>query len=449
MLRSGASAVFPLPLSPLELAFLAADVPRYPMQFQLRLQFRGELEREDWMIACRETLCRHPLLTATIRPRAAGGWEWVVDPDRAPALEWVESPAAADQSPLDLQCEPGLRISITLNSDGFALQLQVHHATCDALGSLQFLAEVRERYLARVQGRAPNLPALEERRLLRRADFGLTRWGWCLRWPQDSLGLLGLWEYRFHQPSALGEARDLPGLNGKEPRLRSSDASLTLTQSQTGQLRDRAPAASVTLNDLLVTALFETLHMTLLSAGRRDADNVLRVTIPTNLRQPEDLATPAANIVSLVFLDRRPGRFRCPQALLRSVHREMWICKLWKAGITLVRILCWQLWFNGGTLPPPREDRCLSTAVLSNLAEPWKSVGWMGTADPEDPLPLQQVQFAPPVSALTAAAIGVVTWNQRLTITLNHDRRRLSDDEAASLLQRFTEHLTAWITLPL
>ena len=440
--------LFPLPLNPLELAFLSVDLPQYPMQFELCWHVTRELDFATWLEACRAAVRRHPLFAATIGTGRSGQREWLAPTSYEPTVHQVESSNSVDHSPLDPHRAPGFRISVLSGEQGFQIWLHVHHTVSDALGAVQVLADIREHYFALMDDRPPELSPLDEFRLRGRTRFGLSSWGWCRRWPQDSLGLLGLYEYLFHRPVALGAIltiKEAPHVIESPPQ---TNLNTTLTAENTRRLSARARAEGVTVNDLLLTAGFLALHDTLTVNQPESADAVVRIMIPTNLRLPSDSATPAANIVSSVFLDRRPGRFHNSLALLRSVHREMRLCKVWKAGITLFRILSLKLWLSRGELPPPRLDRCLTTAVLSNLGkirtvacDPLKSEG-------EQEPTVERLEFAPPIAPMTAVAWGVVTWNERLSLTLNFDRQRLSPADAVAIQRRFELRLEEWLSTP-
>jgi hypothetical protein len=320
--------------------------------------------------------------------------------------------------------------------------LQVHHACCDAAGALQFLADLCELYAADRERRCPELPNVQPLRLQHRHFCGVSRLEWCLRAPQDGLALLGLYEYWFHRPVPLGTDIATDAAVGAPP------LSVTLSEPMTRALRNFARTARVTLNDLLVTTWFETLHASLQAAGRADADAWLRIVIPVNLRRSSDRSLPAANRVSLIYLDRRPLCFRTPQALLRSVHRELWWCKLWKAGLSFLRILLWRQRLCGVWRSHGFRERCLATAILSNLGETWERLTQEEGSGGRRLPGVSRLEFAPPLAPLVSAALGVSTVQGRMTITLNYDDRRLTMVEAEALLHGYERRLLEWLTIP-
>jgi len=53
------------------------------------------------------------------------------------------------------------------------------------------------------------------------------------------------------------------------------------------------------------------------------ADGWLRFSVPINLREAKDRRLPAANVMSMVFLDRRRAQIADPDRLLASIHHDL------------------------------------------------------------------------------------------------------------------------------
>ena len=99
-------------------------------------------------------------------------------------------------------------------------------------------------------------------------------------------------------------------------------------------MRQRARGLGATLNDLLITEFF-------LAIDRWNRDygsgtQRVRVSMPVNLREGA-LRLPAANIVSMCFLNRSPKVLRDPRALLDSVRKETAYIRKHRMRLTLVR----------------------------------------------------------------------------------------------------------------
>ena len=72
------------------------------------------------------------------------------------------------------------------------------------------------------------------------------------------------------------------------------------------------------INDLLARDLFLAIDRWRRNANVSAGDDWLRMMIPMNMRRPSDALMPAADVVSTVFLDRRPRDFANPGSLLRA-----------------------------------------------------------------------------------------------------------------------------------
>ena len=438
----------PLRLTPWESLALAVDQPAYPMQFRLRAIFAGEMERHAWSEALRSALLRHPLLCARLEQPKEGGPVWKSVPVDELPVTWIDDESFAGRAPIDLSREIGARLQMVQSDvqQSVAL-LDVHHACCDALGALQFLHDASWIYAHRHHATPPSLPETIPSRLNRRSWYGRTWWEWLRRLPQDSLALLGFYEFWFHRPMALGQPRQADHSEAPPAVPGVADPVVHLPARVTGDLRARARSSGVTLNDLLATALFEVLDETLVDAAVRKTGNVIRLTMPVSLRRPDDQTIPAANWVSLFYLDRQPGRSRSPQALLRSVHWEMALCKAWNAGLTMIRFLGLRHLLTRQHPAHGRRDSCLSTAVMSNLCELSSVWDWPASGSP---LVWQLIglEFSPPILPLTAVALGVVTVRGQMSVTLNYDRTRLTDVAAQAFLERYRDRLLEWVRIP-
>ncbi len=154
---------------------------------------------------------------------------------------------------------------------------------------------------------------------------------------------------------------------------------------------------------------------------------------------------PAANVVSLVFLDRRVGRFSSPDALARSVNRQMDYRKKWRMGLTLIHSVRLIRAAFGGIRKLIPLDWCLATAVMSNMGEPMRHTilprrdGLVVAGN----MTLEQIEALPPIRPLTCAAFGVVFYAGRLTVSLNYDRQRFTAEDGRDLLESFARRIRA------
>ncbi len=431
--------MFPLPLTPFEAKFVELAPPGGRIDLILRAEFDQPLSRGTWEQACRTVLPRHPLLQATIRPTTNGGWEWVAPREPGePPLFWDQDLAAPP--PIDLQREPGCRILVRPTEATAVVELWIHHACCDAMAAWRVLGELLVSYAAELAGHAANLSQPEPRRLATRASYGLSRWAWLARIPLDLCAVLGLYEYLCHRPATWGRpSTEFPSQAENDvPAMQS----IRLTPDETACVIEQARHRGVTVNDLLLTAYFQALYAVLVAEERSDPAAVLRLLIPINMRRPADRDTPAANVVSLIFLDRRPGRFRTAERLLRGVHREMAFCKWWGAGLTWLRLLAMgQRRKLRGRRPVSTNAGDGATGVLSNLGDltRQRSDAWPVEAFRS----LKHVAFVPPTVPGAAVTCGVTTWRGALSLSLRHDAARLDHTTASRVLTLLRERLLA------
>ena len=125
---------------------------------------------------------------------------------------------------------------------------------------------------------------------------------------------------------------------------------------------------------------------------------------------PEDAdrRMPAANVVSMVFLDRTPAQIADPADLLRSIHAEMDLIRRRQLGLIFIFVALDPAGTAGRTGKVGQQGRCEATCVLSNL----------GRAMADSPLPrrnekivagnvvLDGIDFFAPVRDGTAVSRG-------------------------------------------
>jgi len=198
----------------------------------------------------------------------------------------------------------------------------------------------------------------------------------------------------------------------------------------------------VTTNDLLARDVFLSLGDTRRRLGI-DLGGWCRLTVPVNLRTLADRRLPAANVASMVFLDRRAPDLGDPQRLLQSIHEEMALIKRLHLGLTFVLSVQLCRWLPGGLERMTRARRCAATGILTNMGAPLNCC----------PLPrrqgrlavggavLQGVDVLAPLRPLTCAAWAVMVYAGCLHITLHYDARVLTATDARALLDDFTARL--------
>ena len=447
--------ILPLPLVPFEEYMLLDDRPAYPMDFFFRLRFSGRFDRSTLDSAFDVATARHPLLAAMVR-RGGRRFEWVPAGELSPKVCWATMPPGNTCPPaarIDLTRGSGLRATVlcAAGSEGRCgggsttdLLLQFHHSCCDGIGAFQFIQDLLVGYAVATQseGRVTMPCPLEEQRLRERGKFGLTRWRLLRMAHRQAVGLLGASQFLFRRPVPVTPHEPEPA-DGPPPQAFPSAHTRRFDESDTTALRTVARAAGSTVNDLLARDLFLALGDWRTQRSVGSAADWLRLSVPMNLRRKGDENLPAANVVSMVFLDRRLSDFSDPGHLLDGIHGEMQQIKRLQLGLTFVLSLQVCRAVPGGLARMVRADRCDATCVFTNL----------GHVLTHAPLPrrgqrivagdvvLEDIEFLAPIRPYTCAAFAAFNYAGRLCVTLHYDPRPLTDADAEALLDGFLQRV--------
>ncbi len=332
----------PLPLTAFEEYMLRDDRPTFPMSIVARLRFSGRLERDAAAVAWRQVLARQPLLRAIVVNRGRRRPQWIASA-ALPPLQWVND-ALRDRlppmQPIDLTREPGLRGWVSANAQQSTMVLQMHHAVCDGKGVLQVIDDFLRSYV-RASDRSRcriELAPRDEALLAKRGNFGLTAGKLLKILPAQLSGLIGAGHFLLRKPvPLLANERSLEhSLAGRAPDPFPAVRTGRLEAECLKRLSAAAADQRVTVNDWLLRDFF-------LAVGdfRRRHDvpskkDWVRISVPVNLRQPGDERMPAANIVSMVFLDRNAPQCADPSKLLHGIHDEVALIRRRRLGLTFI-----------------------------------------------------------------------------------------------------------------
>jgi hypothetical protein len=435
--------IFPLPLSPFEESLWLDDCPAFPWNIVVRLRFSGRLGREALRSAVAAAIARHPLLAANVGRDAAGRPAWV--PARQPGPEIAWSPLADDgRLPaiprIDACRDFPARFWAAEGGDRSELVAHLCHACVDGLGAIQFLGDLLLAYTAAVCGpsAAPPMPPVDENLLPRRGKYGLTAERLLRLSPKLAIGLLGARKFAMRKAMPLLPHAPIPA---DSPLPEGYPATLvhTFSVAETAAMLAAARRQQVTLNDHLACGWFTAMNGWQRSRGLSDDDRWLRLMVPMSLRGADDREMPAANIMSTVFLDRRPAHVDDPGRLLRGIHEEMALIKRNNLGLIFVLGLGVCRRMPGGIERMVHRQPSLATAILTNLNRPLEPL----------PLPredakivagnvvLQGCELFPAIRPGTCAAVGLLSYAGRLGLCLHYDARVLDLAQATDLLGRF------------
>jgi hypothetical protein len=219
------------------------------------------------------------------------------------------------------------------------------------------------------------------------------------------------------------------------------------SEVETRELRNRAKAQQVTLNDLLLRDLFLALDHWNRQHGASDR-GWLQINMPTSLRRGRiDDDMPAANVIGYAFLARRPRDCRAPETLLQGLASDTKAIRAWGLGNFFLdgvrkaaRWLPLMRWFA-------RPGRCLATAVFSNLGDPQRrmnarlprSNGRLRAGE----LVMQRLTGVPPLRSGTRLSCLASTCGAELTLSLALDAHFFSPAEAQSFLAGWVQQINA------
>ena len=365
----GKHDLFPLPLAPFEAMAQYDNWPGYPMTCGAVFHFQGQIHRSKLETAVRIANQRHPLLEAVLSGKGRK-LAWV--PGGRP-LEpvWLGDAEPDDfnvSRPYDLRKESGARIWVQQRGDRARIFTEFHHATCDGAGGLSYMEDVLSLYSQFVlDGRCDTtqLPPSDPSLLLERGSFELRNRYNPFSFIKASLACSELL-VRTPVPLATSQTRLVPTVPTSRFVTRRYQAN-TL-----GQLRSRAVASGVSLNEFLLARLMSTI-----SHWNRDQgadDGLMRILVPVNLRNRRDLAMPTANRIGYGFVGRRTDRFRSEHAeseqqtlrIIGEQHsamlRSQMPTRLLQKFALMQQTGTWPIVFS--------KNRCLATAVFSNLGDP-------------------------------------------------------------------------------
>jgi hypothetical protein len=167
--------------------------------------------------------------------------------------------------------------------------------------------------------------------------------------------------------------------------------------------------------------------------------------MPINLRQPSEDRMPAANVVSMVFLDRNADQCANRVKLLQSVHDEIDLIRRRKLGYTFIWSLHAMRALLGGLAGRVGNGHCEATCVVTNLGRALadstlpKRGGKLVAAK----LLLEDVEVFAPIREGTAAAIGFVFYAGGLNICLQYDGRCMTAAQSEDLLSTYLQTIRA------
>jgi hypothetical protein len=283
---------------------------------------------------------------------------------------------------------------------------------------------------------------LEPQRLKLRQDFGIDNRSLYRRLADSLIGVREGLRFFAEAPRPLPSCTDSSG--DAAPCTDVGFVSQALPEDVTAGVRLAAGKSGATINDLLLRDLFLALRGWSRAAGDDPGRRRLRILMPQNLRQRDDRAMPAANVMSFAFLTRRADACDRADELLASIRRETELIRRYRLSLYVLGSLGWtQSTGCFGWLM--RRPVCFATAVLTNLGDPTRrfvarfprSRSGLAVGN----LVFEQITGGPPVRPLTKAAFSIFNSARSISVSLKCDPHCYSALDTQRLLGQYVAQL--------
>ena len=416
----------------------------FPANCFLKLHFTGCLDRDAFQTAVNSVVSRHPLLYSSV-VRDGRRFFWEAGECR-PRIEWQDASNNSMRrvDPLQLDIEHGLRIFVRLMERKSEVLIQFHHACCDGIGIYQLARELMIAYAKAYTGCSGwKLPVLDDDLLEKRELTGLAGLQKAKLVIQQAARLPSVVNFFARTPKQVAPHAPCD-FDDQPPCVEPSIRSVQFDQPTSLALKSSL-SANATLNDVLMRDLFLAIHSFRRAEGFGNQFDWLRLMVPTSHRRPEQYRLSAANVIGSVFVERRGVGMKDEEQLLRGIHLEMETVKRLRLGYLFNLSLMAQRRLPGGLRKMARPQRCQVSAVFTNIGRVFNG----------GPLPkvkgrwqcgnvlLESTEAAAPVARNVATAFGATWYANRLSITLHHDPRAMSQPMAERLLMHFRRQVLA------
>lgn len=425
------------------------DRPAHPMTYVIQMDFSGCVDRPAFEAALAEGLARHPLLAAIVQPAKRNRPCWVLAKDPMPPIDWADESAPIEcpgAEGIDITRQPGLRMWVRQGDDSTRIILQLHHASSDGIGVYRFIGDVLALYGRRMSPDDDRYqPGPLDPQLLRTRKNGtinLARGGKAMQVARAAIGdaavMFAKRAVPLHPPAdykpARGWVAPFPGIE-----------SIRFTPDQYKQLRLATVERGVTVNDLLLGELFQTMRQWNEQNSGRRSGRRLSIMMPIDLRGGEHLEMPAANMTGYTFITRKPGELDKPDELLRGIRHETALIKHERRGTRFVDMVAAALSIRGLLPLALSSSYCMATAVLSNVGDPARR--WTARLPRDNGrvvagnLVMEDLTGVPPLRPNTRATVSAFTYRRGLTISLRCDPCRFRPEDTRELLTQYANRL--------
>lgn len=431
------------PLTPFEEYLLEENRPDFPCWIIVKFHFSGKFDAPVMQAALEQTLARNPLLRSVVK-RQGRRLFWQEMPGWKLPIEWLSGPLPGSWPKwrdLNLFQEPGFRLLIVDLEAGTEMIFHVHHAICDGKALRDVLYDLLNFYSIAKDHPVP-IPEFKPEIFPNRNRLGGTLIERLKAIPSQVIGMrLSL---RFIKkkvtplaPTAIKPIQ--PSLPPEYPAL----VSRRLPEALFRKVRDEAMKLKVTVNDLFIRDLFFSLGEWWDWKNKGSPDDWVRVVLPVDMRKPVDRFLSAANITSIVSLDRRMRSLGNRERLLTRAHEDMGWVKHRGLRFTFWTLLSFCRLASNGIWRYSQRPVCQGTIIFANhcqlitrspLRNKQRKLEVPGAV-------LEDLTMISPIRPGTTAALVIGTYAGNLLADLHYDPRFHSEAEADRLLQIFIDQL--------
>ncbi len=453
MLKKDHPNVLPLHLTPIDSYFLADDQPRYPMTSIIRLKFSGRMHAKAFDTALFAAIERHPLIGAVVRPAKRGMLCWVKDSQLRPWVDWgpIDRPIQfPTEESIDLSKECGLRFWIRVDETQTVMTMQVHHACTDGTGVYRFLGDLLALYGQQTrasQDEMPELAEIDPRQLRHRR----TRFSELFASVKTSEflknGVSQTWDIFGRRIVPLA----IPSGTSTDGKIKSPFPGVTsyqFSKDEHKKLRAVAAEYGAMLNDLLLAEMFRTILRWNQMHGKHQA-GLLRLMMPSDLREQQDYPMPATNMTAYTFITRHSSACQEMRELMKGIREETSRIKHEQLGKRFMDTLQFADYAPSILKFLLRRKRCITTVILSNVGDPSRrftaSLPRQSGRIVSGNLVLEDVSGVPPLRAQSHATLAVFSYQRKLTISVRCDPYQFSPQDSQKFMQMYADGLRAHI----
>lgn len=438
------------------------------IEFAVRLCSTGTVDVERFNTAIVNALKQQPLLqaNATIGATHSSSY-WRPASNLTPVIKWINGipadgrAATDDFQPIDLKNEIGFRFYGWQFSVDAQPQVEMRfvfqHACCDGKGAIHFIEDVLCQYKLLTEGKCDAMPSFDSDRVLFRDQHILRSYNIADRiWRTLVVRPKRVANMLLTRPLSLNTRS---ATNSQALAVVPHQCSATLDQATTEKLGVYAQSTGATTNLVLARELFHVLSGHIESYAAKDAtsrgSNLLRILVPYSLRNETHQSMPAANCVSMAYLETAQDSLIQDGAenslLLADLVKQFAFIQKWQLQYSWIEAIrthgrLWpliRLFKRRRKKKSGRRGRQVATAVLSNLGRVF-SAGCLLNGKGKikiDSLEIETAHLILPCTVKLSTNFAVNFYGNRLTLDVSYLPSMIARETAQELLDSWQSRI--------